>query len=153
MDSRMMFQQAEVIRMDFELTVIFTVAEVYCDETILARVKKLRIEALMRLLYMLRYYRGLGYMDFLIEAIAEKKCQMIKEANTKDDIRKFLEPRCPKHDGNRFVEDPCIVPEEELICWSMASLRAPLNSTGSARFKELFDRIFPNGMEGGTQND
>lgn len=139
--------------MDFELTVIFTVAEVYCDETISARVKKLRIEALVRLIHILRYYQSLGYVDFLIEAIAEKKCQMIKDADTKDDIQKFLEPRCPKHNGNRFVEDPNIIPEEELICWSMASLKSPLNSTGAARFKELFHRFFPDDREKVNQGD
>ena len=139
--------------MDFEMTIIFAVAEVYCDETISDRVKKLRIRNLMRLLHMLRYYRGLGYVDSLIEAIAEKKCQMIKTANTVQEMRQFMDPHCPKHDGNHFVEDPNIIPEEELICWSMASLRAPLNSIGAARFKELFDRIFPNGSEGGIKHD
>ena len=129
--------------MDFELTIIFAVAEVYVDEDISDRVKKIRIEALMKLLRILRCYHELGYMDSLIETIAEKKCKMIKKATTKDQIQRFIEPRCPVYNGKGFVEDPNIVPEEELICWSSASLKAPLNSIGLARYKEVFRQVFP----------
>ena len=78
---------------------------------------------------------------------------MIKEATSRTEMKKFLQPRCPHYDGEKFIEDPYIIPEEELICWSYASLRFPLNSIGAARFKELFDRIFPDGVKGGIRND
>ena len=61
-------------------------------------------------------------------------------------MKKFLQPRCPHYDGEKFIEDPYIIPEEELICWSYASLRFPLNSIGAARFQEVFKRVFPNGI-------
>ena len=54
--------------------------------------------------------------------------------------------------GNKFVEDPYILPEEELIGWSCVSLQVPLNAVGAARFQELFNRIFPNGVNGVTQD-
>ena len=62
-------------------------------------------------------------------------------------MKRFLEPRCPRYDGEQFIEDPYIVPEEELICWSYASLRFPLNSIGAARFQQVFTQVFPNGIE------
>ena len=33
--------------------------------------------------------------------------------------------------------------EEELICWSATSLRAPLNHAGLKRFLEVFEMVFP----------
>ena len=43
---------------------------------------------------------------------------------------------------------PCLrYAEEELICWSEASLRAPLNETGFQRYSELFRLVFPEESE------
>lgn len=74
------------------------------------------------------------------------------KAATQAEIKRILGPRCPRYDGNKFVEDPYILPEEELIGWSCVSLQVPLNAVGAARFQELFNRIFPNGVNGVTQD-
>ena len=66
---------------------------------------------------------------------------------------KKLHRNLSHYHGSKFVEDPTIVPEEELICWSHTSLRAPLNSIGSARFKEVFQRVFPNGVNAELKED
>ena len=42
-----------------------------------------------------------------------------------------------------FISDPYLLPEEELICWSEASLRAPLNEPGYRRYMKLFRQVFP----------
>lgn len=139
--------------MDFELILLLTFAEVVMDKTVPDAIKVLRIEALNKLQHSLNHYRHLGFIPRLTSTIAQKKCGWIREATSKTEMQKFLMPRCPRYDGSKFVEDPYIVPEEELICWSYASLRFPLNSIGAARFKELFDRLFPNGVEGGMEND
>lgn len=114
------------------------------DETASDDLKRLRVEALKKLRRNLNYYHHLGFIPQLTAAIAEKKCHMIKAAASKAQMNTFLKPRCPRYDGSRFIEDPNIVPEEELICWSYASLRFPLNSIGAARFQEVFKRVFPN---------
>lgn len=139
--------------MDYEMVIFFAFAEIMMDESASDALKELRLDALTKVQRSLNHYHHLGYVPELTRAIAEKKCQMIKEATSRTEVQKFLKPRCPRYDGSKFVEDPYIVPEEELICWSYASLRFPLNSIGAARFKELFDRIFPDGVKGGIRND
>ena len=131
--------------MDFELVIFFAFAEIVMDEDASDDLKSLRIDALKKVQRSLNHYHHLGYIPELTRAIAEKKCRMIKEATSKSEMEKFLQPRCPRYDGEKFIEDPYIIPEEELICWSYASLRFPLNSTGAARFQEVFKRVFSDG--------
>jgi len=131
---------------DFEMILFLTYLEIIMDETVSNDLKELRIKAMNSLDRSLNYYHHLGYISQLTTAIAEKKCRMIKEATSKSQMSTFLKPRCPHYDGNRFIEDPSIIPEEELICWSYTSLRVPLNSIGAARFQEVFKRVFPNGI-------
>lgn len=131
--------------MDFEMVIFFAFAEIVMDETASDDLKGLRINALKKVQRSLNHYHHLGYIPELTRAIAEKKCRMIKEATSKSEMQKFLQPRCPRYDGEKFIEDPYIIPEEELICWSYASLRFPLNSIGAARFQEVFKRVFPDG--------
>ena len=131
--------------MDFEMVIFFAFAEIVMDENASDDLKSLRIDALKKVQRSLNHYHHLGYIPELTRAIAEKKCRMIKEATSKSEMEKFLQPRCPRYDGEKFIEDPNIIPEEELICWSYASLRFPLNSIGAARFQEVFKRVFPDG--------
>ena len=131
--------------MDFEMVIFFAFAEIVMDEDASDDLKGLRIDALKKVQRSLNHYHHLGYIPELTRAIAEKKCRMIKEATSKSEMEKFLQPRCPRYDGEKFIEDPYIIPEEELICWSYASLRFPLNSIGAARFQEVFKRVFPDG--------
>ena len=131
--------------MDFEMVIFFAFAEIVMDEDASDDLKSLRIDALKKVQRSLNHYHHLGYIPELTRAIAEKKCRMIKDATSKSEMEKFLQPRCPRYDGEKFIEDPYIILEEELICWSYASLRFPLNSIGAARFQEVFKRVFPNG--------
>ena len=131
--------------MDFEMVIFFAFAEIVMDETASDDLKSIRIDALKKVQRSLNHYHHLGYIPELTRVIAEKKCRMIKEATSKSEMEKFLQPRCPRYDGEKFIEDPYIIPEEELICWSYASLRFPLNSIGAARFQEVFKRVFPDG--------
>ena len=72
---------------------------------------------------------------------------MIMSADSKTEVNKILRPKAPHYDGVRFVSDRYLLPEEELICWSEASLRAPLNEAGYRRYMELFQRAFPEESE------
>ena len=131
--------------MDFEMVIFFAFAEIVMDEDASDNLKSIRIDALKKVQRSLNHYQHLGYIPELTRAIAEKKCRMIKEATSKSEMDKSLQPRFPRYDGEKFIEDPYIIPEEELICWSYASLRFPLNSIGAARFQEVFKRVFPDG--------
>lgn len=138
--------------MDYELIILFALVEIAMDEGASEHLKKLRISALNKVQHRLNAYHHLGYIRQLTTAIAEKKCSMIQKATSQAEINRILDTRCPRYDGNKFVEDPYILPEEELIGWSCVSLQAPLNAVGAARFQELFHRIFPNGVTEATHN-
>ena len=138
--------------MDYELIILFALVEIAMDEGASEHLKKLRISALNKVQHRLNAYHHLGYIRQLTTAIAEKKCNMIQKATFKAEMNRILELRCPRYDGNKFIEDPYILPEEELIGWSCVSLQAPLNAVGAARFQELFHRIFPNGVTEATHN-
>lgn len=124
------------------MVIIPCIAEIAASDTP-ERVKKLRLGAVSELQRYLHYYRQLGYMPKLLYAIAEKKCRMIGSITSKSEMEQVIRPRCPHYDGNRFIPDAYSVPEEELICWSETSLKAPLNAAGFQRYMELFKQILP----------
>ena len=99
------------------------------------RIKKLRLGAVGTLQRYLRHYQ--------LYAIARKKCRMISSITSKSEMECISRPHCPHYDGNRFIPDTYSVPEEELICWSETSLKAPLNAAGVQRYMELFKQVLP----------
>lgn len=128
---------------NFDVNLIFALAKIIVDENISETVRVLRFEALVITNSYLLHYREHGYTPELIDKIAEKKCEMILKATTKTEMERIIHPRCPHYNGNEFVPDEYSIPEEELIAWSEASLRAPLNNAGVKRYISLFKEIFP----------
>ena len=106
---------------------------------------------------LIHHYDERGYTEKLLNGIAEKKGAMIMSASSKTEMDKILKPKAPhfdgvrfiadRFDGVRFIADRYLLPEEELICWSEASLRAPLNEYAFRRYMELFCRMFPEESE------
>ena len=117
-------------------------AEVLADD-IPKRARELRFAAIRKLQKYLITYQNNGYDQRLIDAIAKKKCEMISTITSKSEMDLLIKPRCPYFDGNRFIPDKFMVPEEELICWSETSLRAPLRSEAFERYMELFGQVYP----------
>ena len=119
----------------------------YFAEVIVAdkpeKVQSLQFTALRRLQARLHWYSERGYQDKLINAIAEKKSEMIMRTTTKAEMEKVLHAPAPHYTGAGFVTDQYCVPEEELIGWSETSLRGPLIPAGLKRYMELFQSIFP----------
>lgn len=68
---------------------------------------------------------------------------MILQTSSETEMNKLLKPHCPHFDGVNFIPGKYHVPEEELICWSETSLKAPLNHNGFKRYAELFKQVFP----------
>ena len=127
---------------DFTVVMIPYFAEVITDD-IPDHIRMLRFEAMKRVQNYLRHYEKLGYMSKLLCAIAEKKCEHIMAVTTKADVEQIVKPCCPHYDGSKFIPGPYSVPEEEMICWSEASLKAPLNSEACKRYLELFQQVLP----------
>lgn len=140
---------------EYKLILLKAIGDISLQEDIEERIKTLRLETIGRLQKMLDYYAELGYMDRLLNPIAEKKSEMIAKATSKTEIEKIIKLRCPHYNGNQFFADEYSVPEEELIGWSMTSLRSPLNTAGQARYMEVFRKVFPEeadsviGLKGG----
>lgn len=130
------------INIEVDITMAFV--KILMSNDIPEKIKELRLSALKELYNYLKHYEELGYVDKLICKIAEKKIDMIMKIKTKEEKEKVIKPACPKLYGDRFLTDEYSVPEEELICWSEASLKAPLNEHGFNRYMELFKKIFPN---------
>ena len=129
---------------NIEVDMTMAFVKILMSNDISEKIKELRLSALEELYNYLKHYEESGYVDKLICKIAEKKIDMIMKIKTKEEKDMVIKPRCPKFYGDRFLTDEYSVPEEELICWSEASLRAPLNEHGFNRYMELFKKIFPN---------
>ena len=128
---------------EYELILLKLFAEIIVDETISDKVRELRFNALRMLQGQLNYYKNLDYMDRLIDGIAKKKTELIMKAKTKTAMERIINPKAPYYNGETFVSDEHLTPEEELIAWSQASFQAPLSSVGYQRYKELFIQLFP----------
>lgn len=111
--------------------------------TIPDKTKNLRLLAVLKLQGYLHLYDQHGYLPKLIHAIAEKKCRMIGTITTKSEMEKMLKPSCPHYYGGKFITGEYDIPEEELIGWSEAALRGPLNKVGFRRYMELFKQVLP----------
>ncbi len=136
-------QREEKLNTNANLSVVMAISETLIAKDIKDSVRDIRLKALMSLQSQLKRYKELGYCDKLLDAIEEKKVQMILRVTSKTEMSKVLKPHCPYFDGNQFIPDSYNIPEEELICWSETSLKTPLNEAGFKRYLELFESIFP----------
>ena len=107
------------------------------------KIEELRINGLVTVARQIACYKNYGYIDFLLDAIAKKKTERLLHASTKEEVKRIVTIKAPHFDGNRFIENDDIIPEEELILWRETSLKAPLNEYGYQRYMELFRKVFP----------
>lgn len=87
---------------------------------------------------------GDGYIVFvLLAGIMIKKSWMIQEAKTQKELEEILKPSVPIWNYGNFITGPYHVLEEEVILWSEASLKAPLNDDAAKRYAKVFSQFFP----------
>ena len=128
---------------DYDLLIIMRIAEVLMDEESPEKVRELRLKALGGLRGQLEHYKGLGYIERLLNGIAEKRVAMIMKTTTKTEMDRVMMPKAPHYNGAEFITDEYHIPEEELIAWSQASLKGPLVGAGFKRYMQLFREFFP----------
>lgn len=126
-----------------EYTLSMAIATVLCDNGVKDSVRELRFSALRSLAGRIKSYRDHGYVERVVDAIAEKKCAFILAATTKTQMMEILKFSAPKYNGAEFFTGKYHVLEEELIGWSETSLRAPLSNTGTKRYMTVFKQVFP----------
>ena len=73
-------------KIEMDITVAFV--KILMSNDISDKVKELRLSALKELYNYLEYYEESGYLDKLINKIAEKKISMIMETTTKEEKEK-----------------------------------------------------------------
>ena len=76
--------------------------------------------------------------------ILKGKLEQIKKAESKQNLKEILAPPKLRYDGNKLApENKWVLPEEELLMWSKASLCVPLSQEGFERYMEVFKQVFP----------
>ena len=89
-----------------------------------------------------KMYRSEGFRNDLVHVAFMKRLRLIKKAATVAEVKEILAEPKPHHNGNGFVSGPWSVPEEEMMCWSLASLRKPPSSEACKRYMQLFKQTF-----------
>lgn len=107
------------------------------------RLKKERIQTLQTIFQRAWRYQERGMMEKLIFGFARKKTRMLEKANTKGELQEIGRPPKPVYNGNGFTPGKYDTEEEEMLVWSLTSLKAPLNDPAYKRYEELFCRLLP----------
>lgn len=129
---------------DYYKLILWEIAvRICCNDKTDMKTKKLQVSAIVQIRSRLDNYSERGIVPFLINEIAKKKGEMVINATTKSELAKILALKCPHYDGNTFVPDKYMIPEEEIIMWSETSFIAPLNGAAQKRYQELFSKLFP----------
>lgn len=112
------------------------------DKNTPKKIKEMRDRTLYQLAKTLYRYSKEGFLDYVIFDIAKQKIGYILNAKSKMEMEQILKHSEVRYDGNNFVpiNAKYHVEQEEMIMWSMASLKAPLNSEATARFVELVNK-------------
>jgi hypothetical protein len=127
------------------LKICSAIKDVTLNEELDNRVNQLRILALRQLEPILKLsFDRFGRENPIVMIICEKKIAFILEARTKNEIDLILSSPKVHYNFNTVVpSNQYVIPEEELLIWSLTSLQAPLNEVGVNRFMELFLEVFP----------
>jgi len=110
-------------------------------------------EAIQKLLQTMRYYRECGIMSELVHTVFSKKLKLFDQATTVKELREMEKGCLPHFNGHEFVTGAYHIPEEELILWSMTSLKGPLIPAGLKRYMELFRQVFGTDPHNCTEHD
>jgi len=99
-------------------------------------------EAIESSLKLVRFFRNQGIRSDVVHVVYEKRMAQIRAAKTVAELNEIAKPAKPHYTGNGFSTGAFDVPEEEMIFWSLASLKAPLNHEASERYLTLFKQTF-----------
>lgn len=127
---------------NFILNMSRAMAEYTCDEHRDTAVNKAKLNAYIDTAKHITNYQAEGIRDDLVEVVFDKRLKLIANATTAGELKIIMDQPKPHFNGNKFISDPLSVPEEEMILWSMTSLKAPLMHEAFERYFELFKQVF-----------
>ena len=105
-------------------------------------VLKAKVAAIKDSIALAREYRRANIRSDLVRIVLHKRFKLIRAADKVGDLREIAAPPKPHFNGNRVIPGRFDVPEEEMILWSITSLKGPLVPAGFDRYMELFRQVF-----------
>jgi hypothetical protein len=127
-----------------EYEYVEALAEIVCAKELSDKVRTLRLNGVGRFKDLLQHYANEGFAQRIVIEVWRQKITFILNANTKTVMEEVINPSAPHYNGNEFVPRSQYHSEaEELILWSMTSLKGPLISAGAKRYSALFAKYFP----------
>lgn len=123
-------------------TYAMAIAHLVTDDDGPEKLRSQKFSAIQQVAALTNHYAKEGIRKDLVDTIMEKKIALILKAKTGVEVEKAAKPPQPRYTGAAWIEDPFTVPEEELVIWSCASLRAPLTGPGYERYSSLFEQVF-----------
>lgn len=105
-------------------------------------VLKAKVAAIKDSIALAREYRRANIRSDLVRIVLHKRFELIRAADKVGDLREIAAPPKPHFNGNRVIPGRFDVPEEEMILWSITSLKGPLVPAGFDRYMELFRQVF-----------
>ena len=109
------------------------------------RLEMTRLAAFIKANQIARHFRECGFDSMLINRAYNKRMQAIKQATTIEELNQITKLSEPVllPTGIRTPTDRFHLEEEEVMLWSEASLKAPLNQEGFNRYLQLFIKFYP----------
>lgn len=121
------------------------ITELLMDDEVNEKLRSRRFDALRKMRGITAQYEEDGFLPELVETVFCKKTAFIMKAKTKAELEEIVKPSIPRYSGGTFYSgSPYHVDEEELILWSITSLKAPLIPQGYKRYQELFEKYAGN---------
>ena len=114
-----------------------------------------KIDALAEISGRCKKYRETGIKSELVLTVLQKKVKLLTSASKVKETEKLKAPSAPiyhKYSG-QFETDETWIAEEELIQWSLASLRAPLPLDAFNRYMDLGYQILGVDVRELTRNE
>ena len=112
------------------------------DRTVAESLRHANLDVISKIAAVCNYYENHGIRPDLIETVLDKKLRMVKDAESKAELKEIRKPSVPKYLHGYFWTGPFSVPEEELILWSLVSPNHKLIPAASERYAEVFRRVY-----------
>lgn len=132
-------EHREMSALEFETITALAEIVSYNPESALGKAK---IGAIKNAIERANYYKSQMFDDTFIVPALKKRMEYIRNAKTVAEITEILKSPNPTYNGNEFVNaNQFEIAEEEMMCWSLASLKAPLSQEACNRYFKLFENV------------
>ena len=120
------------------------ISTVTCNGEITDKTRQLRLTGIQRLREIMEQYFREGIIEQPIVEIWQHKIPFVLNATSKTEMEAILTPSTPRYNCGTFIPASLYhSTAEEMILWSIASLKVPLIPEAATRYAQLFSEYFP----------